>query len=756
MPPSQLPPVHRYLWAQGANASPLPSGSYLAERYRVVRYPLLQDTQPQTPPPPLEEVPPLAAPYLALSPFSIAIPRPFTQVAHPQDGAPLLLLEEVPLRSPSGGQVEPTLLPTLAATWPQAGPLHQLSWLWRLAKLWQPCQDYQVAHCLLDEQQVRVDGEDIRLLTLQASESAPTLVDLGKHWRHLMVTAAAPIRDYLAQLTDQLIAGQGHSRGLVHSLVQAIEQQSVQQSIQVQLATYSDQGPMRNRNEDACFPPSDTVHTVLLPAATGQRHPPAPLVVVCDGVGGHQGGDVASQSAIAEVTRQLSPLLDRDRASHREVVTALRQAILTANQVISERNDADQRQARNRMGTTIVMALVYGGRLYVGHLGDSRAYRVRTHSFRQLTLDDDVAAREMRLGLGLYQDALQHPGSGALVQALGMANAGHLHPTIKLFPIADDSLILLCSDGLSDHDLLERLWSTELLPTLWGDRDVGGTAMRLITLANEYNGHDNVTVGLLRLSPRPAATMAPVPAQVADYLLADVGDAATGSPLPSMPATAATMTTQLPSPPRRRGQGLPLAVASILVAGMVGIGGAIGWQWWQQQSVATGSADPAEPNGEILSPSATPPSTRNSSLDNLSVGDYLQIRQLPDPTAAATVITTTSPPVPSPADAVDLPKRLLSVGSVVQISSRQQTPDGQLWVRLQVCSAASPPPSASVTSTVNPAVSENPAATENSAGNPSLPLASPGDHGWLPQTDISIFAERLLDTSSTQQGLCID
>ncbi|MGD1859449.1 MAG: PP2C family protein-serine/threonine phosphatase [Leptolyngbyaceae cyanobacterium] len=749
MPPSQLPPLHRYLWAQSAGASPLPAGSYLAERYWVVEYPLLQDMQPQIPPPPLADVPPLAEPYLALSPFSIAIPRPFTQVAHPQNGEPLLLLEEVPLRSPAGGQVAPTLLPTLAAAWPQASSMQQLAWLWRLAKLWQPCQDYHVAHCLMDEQQVRVDGEDVRLLTLQVRDPAPTLIDLGKQWRHWVVTAAAPIRDYLAQLTDQLIAGQGHSRGLVHSLVNAIEHHASQQSVQVQLAAYSDQGPTRNRNEDACFPPSGTVHTMLLPATTGQRHPPAPLVVVCDGVGGHQGGDVASHSAIAEVTRQLSPLLEQDRISHREVVTALRQAILTANQVISERNDADQRQDRNRMGTTIVMALVYGGRLYVAHLGDSRAYRVRSHNFRQLTLDDDVAVREMRLGLGLYQDALQHPGSGALVQALGMANASHLHPTVKLFPIADDSLILLCSDGLSDHELIEKLWSTELLPALWGDRDVASTAQRLITLANDHNGHDNVTVGLLRLSPRPAATLAPVPVQFVDHLQADVGEPAAAAVVASPTVRA---TTRLPAAAPGRSPNLPLLIAGIFVAGVVGVGGAIGWQWWQQQSSATRPADPAEPNGEILSPSATPPGARDASRDDLSVGDYLQVRQLPDPSAAATVITTSSPPAPAPPEAVDLPKRLLAVGSVVQISSRQQTPDGELWVRLQVCSAVSSLPAAAAA----PTISENPTATAESPGDRSLTPAIPGDQGWLTQADMAIFAERLLDTSSTQQGLCID
>jgi len=165
-------------------------------------------------------------------------------------------------------------------------------------------------------------------------------------------------------------------REVVYSLVMALEHQAAQHPLQVQLATYSDQGPTRQRNEDACFPPSGAAQTLTLPAGMDSAHPPAPLVVVCDGVGGHEGGDVASQSAIAEVTEQLHPLLVSDRRSHGEIVTAVKQAILAANQVIVERKDADQRRDRGRMGTTIVMALVYGGRLYIAHLGDSRAYRV--------------------------------------------------------------------------------------------------------------------------------------------------------------------------------------------------------------------------------------------------------------------------------------------------------------------------------------------------------------------------------------------
>ena len=265
MPSPQLPPVRRFLWIQGpASSASVPAGTLLAGRYQVIDFPLVQDQQPQSPPPPLTSVPPLAAPYLALSPFSVNIPRPFTQVLHPDGQSVLLLLEEIPLLGGSNPSQPPALLPTLAKTWPGATALHQLAWLRQIAKLWQPCVNQQLAHTLLDWQHLRVEGEDLRLLCLEAQATTVTLVDLGQQWQPWIATAAPLIRDYLTQLTDHLIAGQGSAAGLVYSLVQAIAAISSQQTLTVQLATASDQGPTRQRNEDACYPESGTVRQVSL------------------------------------------------------------------------------------------------------------------------------------------------------------------------------------------------------------------------------------------------------------------------------------------------------------------------------------------------------------------------------------------------------------------------------------------------------------------------------------------------------------
>jgi len=534
----------------------------------------------------------------------------------------------------------------------------------------------------------------------------------------------------------------------VNSLAQALQQQSAQRSCQVQLAVQSDQGPTRNRNEDACFPVSGTAQTVQLTADTDHQLTPAPLLVVCDGVGGHEGGNIASQTAIAEVTQALQPLIVRNQAAHADIVLTLKQAMLQANEAITQRNDADHKRERGRMGTTIVLALVYDGCLYVAHLGDSRAYRVRSHNCRQLTFDDDIAARDTRLGLRLYAEALQHPASGALVQALGMAPTSHLHPTVQLFAIADDSLIVLCSDGLSDYDLLDQLWATELSPVLVGDHDVGQTTQRLIALANTHNGHDNVTVGLLRVSPQSGGTVAPVPVQLVEVLRQAAPDVT--APLVTAPAMATATTTQRPvsSPPAQPTSRWPLLITTVLLLAGVGIAGGLGWQWWQRRAAAPWE-DAVPSSGSTLSPSAEPP-TGSTAIADLAVGDYLQIKTLSDPTAATTLITTPAPPAAAAPRAVDLPKRLLTAQTVVQVQSRQQTPAGELWVRLQVCS------SPAVNAPTADAAASSPAVPEEGSPASLWPIAIPGDEGWVRQADIATFATPLLDTSGPQQGLCTD
>jgi protein phosphatase len=657
------------------------------ERYQVIQPQLWLDTRPARSPLPLEMAPDLALPYLTLSPFSIAIPRPFAYFTT-ASGAEVLLLEDIPIqraaikpadmkrtviRPPASKSTEPMLLPTLAEAWATASALHQITWLWQWARLWEPMMAAGVGNTLLQHDLLRVEGADLRILALAAPGPPPALSQLGGLWQLLLAEAQPTLQGYLSPLITRLQGGDTTATALTQSLLNALEALTREEDRTAHWVTYSDQGPTRQRNEDACYPPSGTQQTAHVQASTLQPQSPAPLVIVCDGIGGHQGGDVASRLAIDEVLEQLQTQLQTPDLSHQHLEAALSQAILTANQRLSEQNDQDQRQARDRMGTTLVLAVVYGARLYLAHIGDSRAYRIRPYSCRQLTLDDDVATRDMRLGHSLYRDALLNPGAGSLVQALGMADSRHLHPTVQMHVLVEDTLLLICSDGLSDNDLVERLWQQELVPLLSKPQQIARVGQRLVQLANTHNGHDNVTVGLLYLTGQPSPQ---TPVLSPSLAIVDLpGTTATVSPPPRLTAE--------PVATAKRGTFLGIGVAIVLttVIGALGLrfGGPI-LQAWQ--------SEPADAP-TTLSPSAPPPQpTGESALASTEVGDVLQLQRLPDTTVAPTdalAITAEVPPaVPNPA--VDQPKRPLPVGSQVAVVRRVQTSDNQLWVRLRVCS----------------------------------------------------------------------
>ncbi|MEO1467333.1 MAG: protein-serine/threonine phosphatase, partial [Cyanobacteria bacterium J06633_1] len=126
-------------------------------------------------------------------------------------------------------------------------------------------------------------------------------------------------------------------------------------------------------------------------------------------------------------------------------------------------------------------------------------------SCHQMTVDDDLASREVRLGYALYRDSLQYPSAGALIQALGMRDSAALHPNLQRHIIDDECVFLLCTDGLSDFDRIEQQWRHNVLPLLAGKQDIASAVKELITLANEKNGHDNVTVALVHCQINPVA-----------------------------------------------------------------------------------------------------------------------------------------------------------------------------------------------------------------------------------------------------------
>jgi protein phosphatase len=115
-----------------------------------------------------------------------------------------------------------------------------------------------------------------------------------------------------------------------------------------------------------------------------------------------------------------------------------------------------------------------------------------------------VAAREVRLGRSLYREALQRPDAGALTQAIGTRDAEFLRLTVQRFVLEEDGVLLLCSDGLSDNELVEQAWAEYTEATLKGNYSLDLAVKNWISLANQKNGHDNTSVVILRCNVSPA------------------------------------------------------------------------------------------------------------------------------------------------------------------------------------------------------------------------------------------------------------
>ncbi len=220
--------------------------------------------------------------------------------------------------------------------------------------------------------------------------------------------------------------------------------------------------------------------------------------VVCDGMGGVAGGELAAQLVIDAMRRDLETLAPRP------LETALRGAIQEANRIIVLRR---QNQAFAQMGTTIVAAMFNGPEVVVGHVGDSRAYLVRDQAIQQLTTDHTFVQELVEKGQIQPEEALTHPQAHVLTRAIGSEPA--LEVDLLKFWIWDvdpgenKDYLLLCTDGL--YSLVSELEVAEIVSV----ETPQSACARLVELAKSRGGFDNITVaiiplgGQLRLEPPP-------------------------------------------------------------------------------------------------------------------------------------------------------------------------------------------------------------------------------------------------------------
>ena len=244
----------------------------------------------------------------------------------------------------------------------------------------------------------------------------------------------------------------------------------------VEMAAATHQGRVRTHNEDSIA-----------------AEPGAGLAVVADGMGGHNAGEVASRMAVEVIVRGLhaeseagAPL----QATRAESLIA--RVIDQANREIYERGEVSREYAG--MGTTVVVGLWYDRSMSVGHVGDSRLYRLRGGRLEQLTRDHTVVQEQIELGWLTRDNARDAPNRSILTRAVGTDR--DLVADLATYETRRDDIYLLCSDGLTE--MLTDAEIADVLGPLQGR--IQDAADGLVREANERGGIDNISVVLVRVA----------------------------------------------------------------------------------------------------------------------------------------------------------------------------------------------------------------------------------------------------------------
>lgn len=217
-----------------------------------------------------------------------------------------------------------------------------------------------------------------------------------------------------------------------------------------------------------------------------------PLYVVSDGMGGHEGGEVAAGMVVKYAPIDFNESYSED-LDEEGVLSLLSRVVSQTNDRIHDR--ARHTQALHEMGATIVACFIRGGTAFIAHLGDSRAYLLRDGSLERLTEDHGLADLLVRQGSLAPEDARQHPSAHILTRYMGM-DAPAL-PTLGVLDLQEGDCLLLCSDGLT------KMVEDEVVGgVLLGASTPSDAAWELIDVANEAGGNDNTTTIVLQCGPR--------------------------------------------------------------------------------------------------------------------------------------------------------------------------------------------------------------------------------------------------------------
>ncbi len=413
--------------------------------------------------------------------------------------------------------------------------LQLVDWLYQMSELWIALEAWHCRQSLLELDNLRVypslvgENRPVCLQRLYSEEAEVKLEDLMKLWLELFHRSQRTLFGPLADFVHDLRSGNLKEIEEVRSRLQWTREQLKQeeepsspttrlqseegfeeetaigegttfirarQLVALEAVGRTHVGRTREHNEDF-FGIQTQIDKVESP--NGKILDAKGLYLICDGMGGHAGGEIASKLAVELLKQYFQANWQRELPSER----VIREGILEANQAIYDLNQEEVRSGSARMGTTLVMAAFRNTKVAMAHVGDSRIYRfTRSGGLEQVTVDHEVGQREIKRGVD-PQKAYSRPDAYQLTQALGPRDEDYVRPEVQFLDLDEDTLLILASDGLTDNNVLERYWESHVAPLLELQGNLEEGVERLIALANEENGHDNITVIAIAAKVQP-------------------------------------------------------------------------------------------------------------------------------------------------------------------------------------------------------------------------------------------------------------
>ena len=237
----------------------------------------------------------------------------------------------------------------------------------------------------------------------------------------------------------------------------------------------SDIGKKRSENQDKIYVVSEESDIKLF--------------IVADGMGGANAGSVASSIAVEYVKKYILENFDKTDFTRESIEELIRKAMFDANNFVFRESKENIEYAG--MGTTMITAIAYKNKIYIGHIGDSRLYRIRKNIIRQLTKDQSYVQALVDNGSITKEEAQNHPQKNVLLKVLGCEK--NVEPDIITKGFLKDDIILICTDGLTNMVDTEDIYNM----IVESKEDVKVMCEKLVQEANQNGGYDNISVVLI-------------------------------------------------------------------------------------------------------------------------------------------------------------------------------------------------------------------------------------------------------------------